>query len=198
MAMKPYCSGGLEDRELLAAAGQHELHREDITPIICNEPLAPLAALGGAEATASKQLAVDCIRRVQQEYELLLVEGIGGIEVPLAPQYTIGNLIAELDTPALIVGQNRLGTLNHVLLSLHRLQALTGKQSPVALMEEPEPDLAAASNLGTLRETLPGIQVTSIQDLGLHASFEEALWDNEKKIRKSLVQLTEWVNVVLS
>ena len=52
----------------------------------------------------------------------LLVEGIGGVSVPLWENYLVSDLIADLDIPALVVGLDFLGTVNHTLLSIGHLQ----------------------------------------------------------------------------
>jgi len=53
----------------------------------------------------------------------LLVEGAGGILVPLNREHFILDLIRKLDLPVLLVASNKLGSINHTLLSLYRLRS---------------------------------------------------------------------------
>jgi dethiobiotin synthetase len=52
-----------------------------------------------------------------ERYETLLIEGAGGVAVPLAEDALVADLIAELRVPALIVARSGLGTINHTLLT---------------------------------------------------------------------------------
>ncbi|MBW1869389.1 MAG: dethiobiotin synthase, partial [Deltaproteobacteria bacterium] len=56
--------------------------------------------------------------QLSDKYDNLLVEGIGGLLVPLKPDYLVCDLIRDLGLPLLVVGKNALGTLNHTLLTL--------------------------------------------------------------------------------
>ncbi len=67
-------------------------------------------------------------RHLQQHFDWVLVEGAGGVMVPLNEQTTLLDLVAELKIPTLLVVDNRLGAINHALLSL---QALALAKVPV-------------------------------------------------------------------
>jgi dethiobiotin synthetase len=55
----------------------------------------------------------------------LLIEGSGGLLVPLGENYSVSDLISELDCEVLVVSQNRLGTINHTLLTVQALQRMS-------------------------------------------------------------------------
>jgi len=55
-------------------------------------------------------------------HDLLLIEGVGGLMVPLTETQTVADLIQMLKTPVLLVSRNLLGTLNHTLLTLRYLK----------------------------------------------------------------------------
>ncbi|MEX0780647.1 MAG: dethiobiotin synthase [Balneolales bacterium] len=60
------------------------------------------------------------------EYEQnhLIIEGAGGIMVPINDQYFIADLIRQLNIPVLLVARSGLGTINHTLLTLEKLNSL--------------------------------------------------------------------------
>ena len=86
------------------------------------QPLAPL------EAARQTKVAIDPSRiqlhvgSLAQHYSYLLIEGAGGLFTPIAPQYTMRDLITLCNLPCLIVGHTALGGVNHCLLTLHALQ----------------------------------------------------------------------------
>ena len=83
-------------------------------------PLSPEAAARASGAALDPgELVAGCLaisRAAAAEH--VLVEGAGGLLVPIAPGYTMADLAAELGARVLLVARTRLGTLNHCLLSL--------------------------------------------------------------------------------
>jgi dethiobiotin synthetase len=93
-----------------------------VAPYSLSAPLAPLAA---AQATG---LEIDA-RRIEQAYRTLsgrhgymLVEGIGGVRVPIGEKFDVLDLIQQLDLPVVVVGRSALGGVNHALLTLEALE----------------------------------------------------------------------------
>lgn len=66
---------------------------------------------------------VECARTLQERYEVLLVEGAGGVYAPLTESDTMLDLMWGLGFPVLLVAHRGLGTINHTLLSLQALRA---------------------------------------------------------------------------
>ena len=62
------------------------------------------------------------VATLEQDYSYLLIEGAGGILTPIAPQYTMRDFIKLSHIPCLIVGDTKLGGINHCLLTLHALE----------------------------------------------------------------------------
>jgi len=61
--------------------------------------------------------------KLSRNFDVVLMEGVGGINVPLYAQYTIMNFISERKYPCLVVSSSRLGSINHTLLTLEALHA---------------------------------------------------------------------------
>lgn len=123
----------------------------DLPPL----PPAPAATLHCFRLPASPHLAAgeegqrltvaglaEDVRTHWQETEtsLLLVEGAGGMAVPINEEEDTLDFMAALDLPVLLVGSNCLGALNHVLLSLQVLRLKGLRPAAVVLMAPEEPE----------------------------------------------------------
>jgi dethiobiotin synthetase len=90
---------------------------------------------------------------MRARYEVLLVEGVGGILVPLRRNLLLGDLVASLRLPTLLVARSGLGTLNHTLLTLEALRNREIAVLGIILTDSPDDDEAiAADNLRTIAE----------------------------------------------
>ncbi|MBF0320601.1 MAG: dethiobiotin synthase [Nitrospirae bacterium] len=92
-----------------------------ITPIRFTHPLAPLAAA----QLENKAIDIDEIIRAFDgisNTSIAIVEGIGGLLVPITKDFFAADLIKRLALPAILVSSNKLGTINHTLLSLEYMK----------------------------------------------------------------------------
>ena len=96
------------------------LTTDDITAYTFPLPAAPFCA--DTESIIDLQYIVDKYDSLQKECDLLLVEGAGGLMVPLTETFLIVHLIKALDSKALLVTPSRLGCINDTLLSLEALR----------------------------------------------------------------------------
>ena len=83
LAMKPFCSGGTQDVDLLHRLQQGELSRREINPFYFAEPVAPLVAARRRRRRISAGDVLRRIRAVQRRCGCLLIEGAGGLMAPL-------------------------------------------------------------------------------------------------------------------
>src|SRR5438477_779637 len=109
-----------EDTVKLQGASETDDPLELVTPYRFRSPLAPFVAgrIERKKITFSKILRA--YRQLKQRHAFMLVEGIGGILVPITKKARVLELIQLLDLPLLIVARSGLGTLNHTLLTAHR------------------------------------------------------------------------------
>jgi dethiobiotin synthetase len=91
--------------------------------------LAPLVAAREEERTVELEPILERARRLAEEHELLLVEGAGGLLVPLSDQLDVAGLAVALGLPLIVVARAGLGTVNHTLLTL---EAARARRLPVA------------------------------------------------------------------
>jgi dethiobiotin synthetase len=65
----------------------------------------------------------DSFRLLAKKFDFVIVEGIGGALVPLNTKRLVIDIAKELDLPVVIVAKNRLGTINHTLLTIEAIRA---------------------------------------------------------------------------
>src|SRR5271157_6042865 len=102
LAMKPFCSGSRADARLLRRLQNNLLTLDEINPFFFKQPVAPAAA-GGRRKAIPLDTVLRKIGAVGRRCDVLLVEGIGGLLVPLGKNYTVADLISRLHCPILIV-----------------------------------------------------------------------------------------------
>ncbi len=119
---------GADAVALHAAAGADEAV-DAVCPIRLPDPLAPSFAARRAGVTIDVREIVASCRQRAREVDLLLVEGAGGLLVPISGRYSFADLARELDARLLLVVGARLGAINHALLSL---EAAAARVIPVA------------------------------------------------------------------
>jgi dethiobiotin synthetase len=106
-------------------------------------PVAPYVA--DPQRTIRLEKIVEDFRSLQARYDVVLVEGAGGVRVPIAPQIDTRHLIQALGLPTLLVARPNLGTINHTLLSVESLQQAGIQVQGVIVSNMPEGEALAAS-----------------------------------------------------
>jgi dethiobiotin synthetase len=186
LAMKPFCSGGRDDALLLHCLQDGCLTLDEVNPFYFDKPLAPAVA-GGRSVPLTR--VVKEIGRIAARCDLLLVEGVGGLMVPLGHEYGVRDLITRLDCAVLVAGANRLGVINHTLLTAEALKAVGIKDFRAILMNVEKPDISAQTNVQVIRQRLPGTPVFSLPYLGKRASKCENVKNNVKIVKKVLAEI---------
>lgn len=134
---KPVASGcvrrreGLvsEDAEFLAHCADARASLDEICPQRYVEPLAPAVAAERAGQPLDWDAIDRSITRISRDADVMIVEGVGGLMVPLDPKHTVRDLIQWLGAPSVVVARASLGTINHTLLTVNALQEV---RAPVA------------------------------------------------------------------
>jgi dethiobiotin synthetase len=186
LAMKPFCSGDREDARLLHSIQDGELTLEEVNPFFFEEPVAPLVSVRQHHLSIPLQEVLRRISHVATRCERLLIEGSGGLLVPLGEGYSVADLIAKLNCEVIVVSRNRLGTINHTMLTVRSLQHSGARALTVVLMGQSEPDPSAASNAPIMAELLGQVPLHTLGFLGDDASRVEALKRAEKIFEKTL------------
>ena len=151
--------GETADSELLAqASGVDEPLARPLLRLA--EPLAPAIAADRAGVALAAESVRDRVAALRAAGYRLLVEGAGGVMVPLAWGFTALDLAADVGLTAVIVARVGLGTLNHVVLTAEALRARGVPLAGVVLNGRGDPpDLAEQTNPDALPRLLPGVRV---------------------------------------
>ncbi|MCL7745596.1 dethiobiotin synthase [Halalkalibacter alkaliphilus] len=97
---------------------------EEITPFQFKQPLAPAVAqeLEGTNITLEDILKH--WKTIREKHDYFIVEGAGGISVPLGKDFLVSDVIKALNFPVLIVARPNLGTINHTFLTVEYAKKL--------------------------------------------------------------------------
>jgi dethiobiotin synthetase len=120
---KPFCCGPREDVEILAAASDGAESLDEINPIWLKTPAAPRACEILGEPAADMTKALSGVRALAGRHEQVFCEGAGGWLVPVTRKLTVADFAVELGWPVIVVVRNKLGALNHCLLTLESVRA---------------------------------------------------------------------------
>ncbi|NJM37341.1 MAG: dethiobiotin synthase [Akkermansiaceae bacterium] len=153
---KPVACGDREDAAILSAASGN-LDIDEVNPLYFITPVAPYVAGMLENRTLDPAELIAGFQNLAGKHAQVLVEGAGGWEVPLAPNYRISDLAAQLNLPVVLVAGNRLGALNHILLTVAAIRAKGLTCAGIVLNQlEDEMDTAMITNKGVI-EDLTGI-----------------------------------------
>jgi dethiobiotin synthetase len=122
--MKPISTGGIPSQDAMFL--KRIINIKDsinfINPICFKTPVAPYVA----ERLENKKIEIKKIlnsyKKLLKLHDIILIEGIGGIFVPIKPNYFVIDLIKEFDTPTIVISRAGLGTINHTLLTINALK----------------------------------------------------------------------------
>ena len=174
-ALKPVCSGGRNDARALHAAMQGALTLDEINPRHFRAPIAPLLAARREKRSVKLSQVLAHARAVQKRFDMLLVEGAGGLLSPLGENFDSRDLIAALRATPIIVAPNKLGVVNHILLTLEALPPAATKLVRVVLMSPPRPDAASKTNLNLLADFFDAKRIFTLPWLRTRFDVEIAL-----------------------
>lgn len=126
--MKPIETGVLPARDAQSDAGRLRsiIESEEplgaIRPYSFEQPVAPLAAAQADGQAINPDTITRVYRLLSSRYDCMVVEGIGGVRVPITPKISVTELIQCLRLPVVVVGRSGLGGINHALLTIETLR----------------------------------------------------------------------------
>ncbi len=153
---KPISCGDRHDAAALSTASG-DIALDEINPVFFNTAVAPYVAGMLENHIVNPARLIAGFNHLATRHALVIVEGVGGWEVPLAANYRISDLAADLKLPVVIVAGNRLGALNHILLTVDAIRAKGLTCAGIILNQlEDEMDTAMITNKGVI-EDLTGV-----------------------------------------
>ena len=168
--MKPVASGcvetghGLrnEDADQLLSAANVVADYDLTCPYRFLPPVAPHIAAEEQGVVISSDHIVECYQRLESSCDAVVVEGVGGWQVPLDEWKNLSDLAIELGLPVVIVVGGRLGCINHALLTAESVMA-SGLSVAGWVFNQIDPDMQQVDAVKeTLQARMPGILVADI------------------------------------
>ncbi len=191
VALKPVCSGGRDDARVLHAASKGVLLLDEINPWHFHAPVAPLLAARREQKRVRLAKVLAHLRVMQERFDILLVEGAGGLLSPLGEDFNSRDLIEALPATPVVVCPNRLGAVNQVLLTLEALPPAARRKTRVVLVSPPRPDASLKTNAGVLAEHFDGKRVFHLPWLGRRFDGTRAL--KQSRVRREVEKLTSGI-----
>ncbi len=155
VGFKPVSCGDLADAEGLWEASERVVSLEEICPIALQTPAAPSVAgeIEGVDTSVKRLL--EGYHHLASQFEVVIVEGVGGWEVPLTAKESFPDFAKALGLPVVCVTANRLGALNHTILTTKAIlrEGLDLKGVILNCIEE-EQDVATVTNRAQLETFL--------------------------------------------
>ncbi len=157
---KPICCGDRNDALELVDASGDVLTADQVNPLWLKTSAAPHVASMFENTPIDTAALVAQQKKLAQQHQVVVTEGAGGLLVPVTGKdYTIAELMKEVGDPVILVVGNKLGALNHTLLTVEVMRARGIEPASLVfnnLVEEL--DTATITNKGIV-EDMCGVEV---------------------------------------
>jgi len=174
---KPFSTGSRDDAKALIKAAGIDEKPETVTPVFFKNPMSPYGASLLEKKSFDLQTADKALKYFQNKYDFTVVEGVGGLLVPLKQNFFVNDLIKRFRLPVIIVARFGLGTINHTLLTVDKLRRDKAEIAGIILSGRKNPkDISAKSNASIIKK------VTKLPVLEL--GWNEKLSVNDLKVLK--------------
>jgi dethiobiotin synthetase len=156
IGMKPFCTGDLNDVEKISAANRYSVPQNRINPVWFRAPIAPYAAALIENRMIDVRGAEESYSALVNEFETVLVEGAGGLLVPIWERYDFRDLAVDWKLGVILVVANKLGAINHARLTIEAIQTHGLKLEAMILNQlDKIESLAQQTNLSILAHLSP-------------------------------------------
>jgi dethiobiotin synthetase len=211
-ALKPICSGGRGDARALQSVLNGALSLDEINPWHFHSPVAPIRAARRERKRVSLAAVLAHVRAMQKRFDVVLIEGAGGLLSPLGVfgsgglrpsqplpglterrypgSFDSRDLIVALHATPIVVCPNRLGAVNQVRLTLEALPESFRAGARVVLMSPPKPDAATGSNAKLLAEFPGAAEIFSLPWFG--KKLETITTSGNAQVRPTLRKLAQF------
>lgn len=149
--MKPIATGDRKDAQALIKAAGLKESLDTVNPQFFKAALAPDVSAGIERRKVDMDVIYKTYWVLHKKYGVMVVEGVGGVRVPLGENTSIVDMAQALGLPTLVIARATLGTINHTLLTLDALARLKVPVVGVLLNRGTGRTLAEATNLDSLQ-----------------------------------------------
>ena len=166
VGFKPVASGSVngrwEDADFLHAASEHCEPLDALCPLRFARPLAPTLAARHEQREIELDLARKALAGLRSRHAAVVVEGVGGLLVPLDAKTLVLDFACELKFPVLVVCRAALGTMNHTLLTIRELQRAGLTLAGIVMNTTRPEDAAVAEETRAEIERIAGLKIGAI------------------------------------
>ena len=121
------------DSEFLAHCANSDLSLATITPVGYVTPAAPIVSAACDGSAIDFDRIAAAYKDICESSEIVIVEGIGGVRVPLTIEFDLLDLAVEFGLPVVIIARPNLGTINHTLMTIDCVRAAELKIAGVVI-----------------------------------------------------------------
>ena len=172
------------DHDLLASVANAGQSADDVAPHTYGPAVSPHLAQSLVDESLDPERLVGLAEREAEKADALVVEGVGGLLVPLAHEYLVRDFAGELGLPLVIAARPGLGTISHSLLTIEAARAVALRVQAVVLTPWPEdPDDMLRSNMETIE------RFAEIPVIGLPRTSPETLAE-----AGSVLPVSDWLS----
>lgn len=154
VGFKPVCCGPRDDADILAAAS--DLAVNDVNPVWLRPAVAPYTASMIEGRMIDLALIRETFVRLAAAHTII-VEGAGGWLVPVERGYSMADMAVEFALPVIVVTDNRLGCINHTLLTIQAIHVAGLKCAGIILNHTSTVEDAAVVTNRAVLEELAGV-----------------------------------------
>jgi dethiobiotin synthetase len=200
VAMKPIESGiGSDDAELLHRAAGFSGEMTDVCPIKFDAPVSPLAAATAKGTVIDIGQLDSAFSRLSRDRDGIVVEGAGGILVPITKTVSYAQLFSRWNLEIIIVAADRLGVINHVLLTVMAAVAQRLRIRAIVLNSMPDDsgtaDPSRLTNQTLLRELVHDVPIIHFPQVADPRDFSLLTQEIEKSgLGALVVGSPEWAS----
>ena len=162
---------------------------EEVCPYQLKIPASPYQASQIVGTPIQPATILEQFKILQSRHNMMLMEGVGGLLVPITASYNVADLAREIGLPLIIVSRIRVGTLNHTLLTINAARQYGLKIKGIILNKQESGDLdevekQQAALIEELSDTpilgtCPFIEDVSVENLQQNlAQIEQAFQGN--------------------
>ncbi len=166
-----------------------------INPYIFEHPLAPYVAAKLEGKRIYKKKILISFRSLMDKHDFLIVEGCGGLLVPITSNYMISDLAADMKLPVIIIARAGLGSINHTLLTLDHARrsginvigVIINKTSRnIQMSEETNPQIIKTFGKIPILGIIPYSSERKNMDsvVNKYVDIEKILYDNARNVMR--------------
>ncbi len=193
VGFKPVASGAVngrwEDADFLHTASEKCEPLEALCPLRLLRPLAPTLAARHEHRSVNLDLARNALSDLRSRHSTVIVEGVGGLLVPLDERTLVLDFVKELRFPVLVVCRAALGTMNHTLLTLRELERAGLALAGIVMNTTRPEDAAVAEETRGEIERIAGVKIGAV------LPYLGALTDPEQRWNAAGAELARQIKI---